>query len=98
MNAFQNSRICRASLSGLRAGIPCARVSTVSAQLRSDDGSTVIDLNPSTRKVTLTAPGGVDINGTVTVIGDVVANGISLVQHLHGGVHSGTSLTGAAEG
>lgn len=35
-----------------------ANVSTVSAQLRSDDGSTYIDLNPTTKQITIVAPGG----------------------------------------
>lgn len=49
---------------------------------------------------TLTAPGGVDITGdvnitgTVTVSEDVVASGISLVSHTHGGVQGGNSSTG----
>ena len=41
--------------------------------------------------VEIVAPNGVMINGTVTVTGDVVANGISLTQHDHlvGGSPSG---------
>ena len=39
--------------------------------------------------------GGVHIRGDVAVDGDVVATGISLVQHRHGGVSAGTSQTGA---
>jgi phage baseplate assembly protein V len=53
----------------------------------------------------ITAPGGVtvhadvvingdvQVNGTVTASEDVLANGISLVEHVHGGVDSGTSTT-----
>lgn len=44
--------------------------------------------------VTLTAPGGVNITGTVTVAGDVVADGISLKTHVHGGVVAGPADTG----
>ncbi len=36
---------------------------------------------------------GVSITGNVTVTGDVVANGVSLLTHLHGGVDSGTDVT-----
>lgn len=36
-------------------------ISTSSAQLRSNDGSTSIELNPTTQKVTITAPGGFDV-------------------------------------
>ncbi len=55
---------------------------------------------PAGGKAQLTAPGGVtilgnvDITGTVTVSEDVIAAGISLVSHVHGGVQSGPSNTG----
>lgn len=58
---------------------------------------------PANGKAQLTAPGGVtilgnvDITGTVTVSEDVLAAGISLVNHVHGGVHSGPSTTGAPQ-
>jgi hypothetical protein len=41
--------------------------------------------------VNITAPGGVNINGSMTVSGDVVASGKSLVNHTHMGVHGETS-------
>lgn len=43
--------------------------------------------------ITITA-GGVAIKGTVTVEGDVVADGISLKTHKHGGVQGGSGQTG----
>ncbi len=58
---------------------------------------------PAGGKAKLTAPGGVtilgdvDITGTVTVSEDVLAAGISLVNHVHGGVQSGPSTTGAPQ-
>ncbi|ASN71746.1 hypothetical protein 3S12_15 [uncultured Caudovirales phage] len=58
---------------------------------------------PAGGKAELTAPGGVtilgnvDINGTVTVSADVIAAGISLVNHVHGGVQSGPAKTGAPQ-
>jgi phage baseplate assembly protein V len=58
---------------------------------------------PAGGKAQLTAPGGVtilgnvDITGTVTVSEDVLAAGISLVNHVHGGVQSGPSNTGAPQ-
>jgi len=58
---------------------------------------------PAGGKAQLTAPGGVtilgdvDITGTVTVSEDVLAAGISLVNHVHGGVQSGPSTTGAPQ-
>lgn len=48
----------------------------------------------SPNQITLTAP-AVQINGTVTVTGDVTAQGTSVHTHKHGGVQSGTSQTGA---
>lgn len=54
---------------------------------------------PTGGKAQLTAPGGVtilgnvDITGTVTVSADVVASGISLVTHKHGGVQTGSGTT-----
>lgn len=50
--------------------------------------------------VQLAAPGGVsitgdvNIDGTVTVSEDVIAGGISLISHAHGGVQGGNSTTG----
>ena len=41
--------------------------------------------------VNITAPGGVNINGNVTVSGDVVASGKSLVNHVHTGDSGGTT-------
>lgn len=47
----------------------------------------------SPNQITLTAP-AVQINGTVTVTGDLTAAGTSVHTHKHGGVQSGTSQTG----
>jgi phage baseplate assembly protein V len=44
--------------------------------------------------VEISAPGGLSITGTVTVAGDVIADGISLKTHKHGGVSPGGALTG----
>ncbi|AYQ38340.1 MULTISPECIES: Gp138 family membrane-puncturing spike protein [Burkholderia cepacia complex] len=43
-------------------------VSTSSAQLRSDDGSTFFDLNPSTQKVKIVAPGGFEVIAPTQVL------------------------------
>jgi len=65
------------------------------------DSHTLSATLPAGGKAQLTAPGGVfilgdvAITGTVTVSEDVVASGISLVTHKHGGVQSGPSTTGA---
>jgi len=58
---------------------------------------------PDGGKAKLVAPGGVsilgdvDITGLVTVSEDVIAAGISLVNHVHGGVQAGPSNTGAPQ-
>lgn len=58
---------------------------------------------PGGGKAQITAPGGVTvlgdvaITGLVTVSDDVVAAGISLVNHIHGGVQAGPSTTGAPQ-
>lgn len=58
---------------------------------------------PAGGQAQLTAPGGVTIlgdvaiTGTVTVSEDVLAAGISLVNHVHGGVQSGPAKTGAPQ-
>ncbi len=38
--------------------------------------------------------GGIEITGNVTVNGDVIANGVSLTKHTHGGVAAGAANTG----
>lgn len=58
---------------------------------------------PDGGKAKLVAPGGVsilgdvNISGLVTVSEDVIAAGISLVNHVHGGVQGGPSKTGAPQ-
>lgn len=61
-------------------------ISTTAAQLRSDDGETMIELDPNAQKLRLVAPGGiefvgpVDLGGTgglgVARIGDTVSGGV----------------------
>ena len=71
-------------------------VDTNSAQIRSDDGSTVIGLNPTTQVVTISAPGGINLNGvtidssgnlhspaTITGATDVIADTKSGKTHTH---------------
>jgi phage baseplate assembly protein V len=56
---------------------------------------------PAAGSLTLTAPGGVTINGNITVTGtihstgDQIAGVISEINHVHGGVEGGSSNTGA---
>ncbi len=52
-----------------------ANVSTTHAQLRSDDGLTVVDLDPVAHSVSITAPGGIVLNGPLQISGPVTAIG-----------------------
>lgn len=58
---------------------------------------------PAAGRVEIVAPGGfaltgdVAIDGTVTVSRDVVASGISLLEHVHGGVMPGGGTTGGPQ-
>lgn len=45
----------------------------------------------------ISAAGGVHVTGDVYVTGDVIADGISLVSHVHSGVTAGPSTTGGAQ-
>lgn len=73
--------------------------STDSAQLRSDDGSTYVEIAGG-GIVNIVATGGLNVTGPVNVTGAIVAtgqitgNGIPLSTHVHGGVQSGGSDTG----
>lgn len=53
---------------------------------------TLIRLNQD-RTIDIVATQGINVTGTITVNGDVIANGISLTTHIHGGVQSGGSTT-----
>ncbi|KTT36262.1 baseplate assembly protein [Pseudomonas oryzihabitans] len=62
-------------------------------QLTSTGGITIV--GPITHQGDYTQTGNQQVTGQVTVSQDVVAAGISLVKHKHGGVQSGGSQTGA---
>ena len=74
-------------------------ISTASAQLRSNDGATYIDLNPATKKVKIVAPGGFDviaplstfsagvtISGLLTFVGGMVGSAASGAAAVFNGV------------
>lgn len=76
-----------------------AGVSTISTQLRSDDGATYIDLNPTLGKVKIVAPGGFDvvaplstfsagvtITGLLTFIGGMVGSATSGAAAVFNGI------------
>jgi phage baseplate assembly protein gpV len=68
-------------------------ISTASTQLRSNDGATFIDLNPTTQKVTITAPGGFYVNAPQSGFsGAVVIQG--LLSWLNG--MTGSTVSGVA--
>ncbi|EPQ1146752.1 translation initiation factor IF-2 [Citrobacter amalonaticus] len=76
-------------------------VSTTSAQLRSVDGSTYIDLNPGTKKIKIVAPGGVEV---ITPLADfsekVTIHGLlTWMGGMIGSIASGvaSTITGAVE-
>lgn len=59
------------------------------AAISTEDGSVCFAVMPD--KVKILA--NVEIDGSVTASGDVTAGGISLMQHIHGGVENGPSAT-----
>ncbi len=74
-------------------------ISASSAQLRSDDGATYIDLNPALQKVKIVAPGGFDvvaplstfsaavtITGLLTFVGGMVGSALSGAAAVFNGV------------
>ena len=76
-------------------------ISTTSAQLRTDDGSAIIELAAG-GAVTITSPqitinGPLQVNGEITSTGDQVAGGISQIGHTHGGVEPGGGSTGVPQ-
>lgn len=72
-------------------------VSTAAAQLRTDDGATLIALKDG--KVTIQAQSVVidspeaHFTGKITAVGDILSGTISLQQHVHTGVRAGTDLS-----
>jgi len=68
-------------------------ISVNSAQLRSNDGATFIDLNPTTQKVSITAPGGFYVNSpTSGFSGAVIIQGLlSWLAGMTGSIVSGVA-------
>ncbi len=52
-----------------------SNVSTTTAQLRSNDGTTYVELNPTGQIVHVKAPGGLTIDANVTINGNMQLNG-----------------------
>lgn len=63
-----------------------SNISTTTAQLRSDDGSTYLELDPTAQKIRIVAPGGIDLIGPINLgadggqpvarVGDTVSGGL----------------------
>lgn len=61
-------------------------ISTSTAQLRSDDGATMVELDPASQKIRIVAPGGIDLIGPVNLgaeggqpvarVGDAISGGV----------------------
>ncbi|AQS88176.1 phage-related protein [Neoasaia chiangmaiensis NBRC 101099] len=82
------------------AARPLANISQASAQLRSDDGQTVIDVKSGSITMTvggcrmqLTSSGLAVTGGKITSDTDVQAGPISLTSHIHPGVQTGSGTT-----
>lgn len=76
-------------------------VDTSAAQLRTDDGTALISLDPATKKITLVTSSEIEItaptttiHGNVVVDGEVTANGVKLSDHVHSGVVPGGGNSG----
>lgn len=76
-------------------------ISTTAAQLRTDDGSAIIELAAggavtiTSQQITINGP--LQVNGEITSTGDQVAGGISQIGHTHGGVEPGGGSTGGPQ-
>ncbi len=99
------------ALVGMRSLPRAYAVDTTHVMLRSDDGSTFVELNPAGKVVQITAPSGINLNGvtidssgnltspaTVKGATDVQTGSISLKNHVHTGVTTGGGSTGGAVG
>jgi hypothetical protein len=76
--------------------------SATTAQLRSDDGSTYVEIDPAGGIVNIVAPGGCKITtpelyvtGDITTGSGSTFNGIAFDSHTHSGVTAGSDETGA---
>ncbi|CND92938.1 phage baseplate assembly protein V [Yersinia rohdei] len=76
-------------------------ISTSAAQFRSDDGSTYFEINPTTQKIKIVAPGGLDIvTPKAEFSAEVLVNGLfTFLGGLVGSAAAGVSakITGAIE-
>lgn len=88
---------------------PLSGISTSTAQFRSDDGATMVELDAAGHAVRIVGSGGITLDGpvhatgaitadsTITAKGDVKAGSISLQSHKHSGVQPGSGMTGGPQ-
>lgn len=82
------------ALVGVRSKPRAFPVPLTGAQLRTDDGGTLVEVSPGTVRVV--APTKVHLDTPLLeVTGDVKAGTVSLQNHVHAGVQSGSSNTAA---
>lgn len=78
-----------------------ANISTTSTQFRSDDGSTYVDLNPTSQKIKIVAPGGFEVDAPTNLFtGAVTIQGLlTWLAGMTGSVASGVAalITGAVQ-
>lgn len=75
-------------------------ISTISAQLRSNDGSTYIDLNPSAQTVKVVAPGGFEVDSPTITLNGQLAQGNGTTKYpatLQGPITVVNDLTAAGK-
>jgi len=75
---------------------PLPGLSATEAQLRADDGASLIALNPAAGTARIVAPGGIALEGPVSITGSSLThNGANVGStHRHGGVAAGGAQTG----
>lgn len=76
--------------------------STTTAQFRSEDGATFVEIDPAGQIVHIVAPGGctittpeLHVTGDITTGSGSMFNGIAFDSHTHSGVTAGSDNTGA---
>ena len=76
-------------------------ISTTAAQFRSDDGSTYLEINPTTKKIKLVAPGGFDVISPLSTFSEkvTITGLLTWMGGMVGSIVSGTAakITGAIE-
>lgn len=67
-------------------------ISTTTAQFRSDDGSTFVDLDPVGQIVNVTAPGGIKFHGPVSIVGGLTTDTLDVSGNTTLGGSGGSAI------